>query len=56
MEEEELRGELEEMEEDMKRNKVKGELSEMWAVLDAVGAFMERGRGDGQANEAENKM
>jgi nuclear pore complex protein Nup54 len=36
------------MEEELKRSRVKGKLNEMWALLGAVGAFMERGRGDGQ--------
>lgn len=48
VEEEELRSRLEEMEEELKRGRVKGKLNEMWALLGAVGAFMARGRGDGQ--------
>ena len=53
MDEEELRGKLEEMEEELKRSRVKGKLNEMWALLGAVGAFMERGRGDGQGGQGE---
>lgn len=53
VEEEELRGKLEEMEEELKRSRVKGKLNEMWALLGAVGAFMERGRGDGQGVQGE---
>ena len=53
VEEEELRGKLEEMEEELKRSRVKGKLNEMWALLGAVGAFMERGRGDGQGGQGE---
>jgi len=53
VEEEALRGRLEEMEEELKRGRVKGKLNEMWAVLGAVGAFMERGRGDGQGGQGE---
>lgn len=53
VEEEELRGRLEEMEEELKRGRVKGKLNEMWAVLGAVGAFMERSRGDGQGGQGE---
>ena len=52
VEEEELRGKLEEMEEELKRSRVKGKLNEMWALLGAVGAFMERGR-DGQGGQGE---
>lgn len=51
VEEEELRGKLEEMEEELKRSRVKGKLNELWALLGAVGAFMERGRGDGQGGQ-----
>ena len=53
VEEEELRSKLEEMEEELKRSRVKGKLNEMWALLGAVGAFMERGRGDGQGGQGE---
>lgn len=53
VEEEELRGRLEEMEEELRRGRVKGKLNEMWALLGAVGAFMERGRGDGQGGPGE---
>jgi len=53
VEEEGLRGRLEEMEEELKRGRVKGKLNEMWALLGAVGAFMERGRGDGQGGLGE---
>ena len=46
-----MRGKLEEMEEELKRSRVKGKLNELWALLGAVGAFMERGRGDGQGGQ-----
>jgi nuclear pore complex protein Nup54 len=53
VEEEGLRGRLEEIEEELRRGRVKGKLNEMWALLGAVGAFMERGRGDGQGGPGE---
>jgi nuclear pore complex protein Nup54 len=34
-----------------KRIRVKGKLNDMWALLGAVGAFMERDRGDGQGGQ-----
>ena len=53
MEEETLRSKLEEMEEELKRSRIKGKLNEMWALLSAVGVFKERGRGDGQVGQGE---
>lgn len=53
VEEEELRGKSDEMEEELRRGRVKGKLNEMWALLGAVGAFMERGRGEGQGGPGE---
>ncbi|KAF9011750.1 nucleoporin complex subunit 54-domain-containing protein [Cyathus striatus] len=43
---EELRGKLEEIEDDVKRGRVKGKLNELWALLGAVNASIER-RGSG---------
>lgn len=47
-EEEELRGELEEIEEEVKRGKGRGKIGELWALVGAVNAMRERtGGGDG---------
>ncbi|KAF8241135.1 hypothetical protein L208DRAFT_1229414 [Tricholoma matsutake] len=44
-EEEQLRGKLEEIEEDVKRGRIKGKLNELWALIGAVNAARERGGG-----------
>jgi nuclear pore complex protein Nup54 len=44
-EEEQLRGKLEEIEEDLKRGRIKGKLNELWALIGAVNAARERGGG-----------
>jgi len=41
-EEEQLRGKLEEIEEDVRRGRVKGKLNELWALIGAVNAARER--------------
>jgi nuclear pore complex protein Nup54 len=43
-EEEQLRGKLEEIEEDVRRGRIKGKLNELWALIGAVKAAQERGR------------
>jgi nuclear pore complex protein Nup54 len=44
-EEEELRGKLEEVEEELRRGRTKAKLNELWALLGAVMAGIEKGRG-----------
>jgi nuclear pore complex protein Nup54 len=44
-EEEQLRGKLEEIEEEVKRGRMKGKLNELWALIGAVNAARERGGG-----------
>jgi nuclear pore complex protein Nup54 len=44
-EEEEMRGKLEEIEDELRKGRVKGRLNELWALLGAVNASIERGRG-----------
>ncbi|EDQ98320.1 uncharacterized protein LACBIDRAFT_336068, partial [Laccaria bicolor S238N-H82] len=44
-EEEEMRGKLEEIEDEIRKGRVKGRLNELWALLGAVSASIERGRG-----------
>jgi nuclear pore complex protein Nup54 len=44
-EEEVLRGKLEEIEEEMRRGRVKGRLNELWALIGAVGAGVEKAGG-----------
>lgn len=46
-EEEALRGGLEEMDEEMRRGRVKGRLNELWALIGAVGAGVDRNGGGG---------
>ena len=46
-EEEENRGKLEEIEDELRKGRVKGRLNELWALLGAVHASIERGRGGG---------
>ncbi|KAF9484037.1 hypothetical protein BDN70DRAFT_872935 [Pholiota conissans] len=48
-EEEKLRGILEELEEEMRRERVKSRLNELWALIGAVGASVERSSGGGAA-------
>jgi nuclear pore complex protein Nup54 len=43
--EEEVRGKLEEIEDGLRKGRVKGRLNELWALLGAVNASIERGRG-----------
>ncbi|TFK32260.1 nucleoporin complex subunit 54-domain-containing protein, partial [Crucibulum laeve] len=43
-EEEELRGKLEELEDEIRRGRMKGKLNELWALLGAVNASKERSR------------
>ena len=40
-----MRGKLEELEEEMRRGRVKGRLNELWALIGAVGASAERNAG-----------
>ena len=44
-EEEEMRGKLEEIEDELRKGRVKGSLNELWALLGAVNASIERGDG-----------
>ncbi|RXW20852.1 hypothetical protein EST38_g4994 [Candolleomyces aberdarensis] len=44
-EEEQLRGKLEEIEDELRKGRVKAKLNELWALLGAVNASIERGRG-----------
>ncbi|KAG6855723.1 hypothetical protein H0H87_011615 [Tephrocybe sp. NHM501043] len=44
-EEERLRGQLEEVEEEIRRGRLAGKLNELWALIGAVAAATERGRG-----------
>ncbi|KAF5310355.1 hypothetical protein D9611_012026 [Ephemerocybe angulata] len=46
-EEEALRGRLEEIEDELRRGRVKGKVNELWALVGAVEAGVERGRGGG---------
>ena len=46
-EEEETRGKLEEIEDELRKGRVKGRLNELWVLLGAVNASIERGRGGG---------
>ncbi|KAG6861022.1 hypothetical protein C0995_004875 [Termitomyces sp. Mi166 len=51
-EEEQLRGKLEEIEEELRRGRLGGKLNELWALIGAVGASAEKGRsGDGSGGE-----
>lgn len=51
-EEEQLRGKLEEIEEEVRRGRLLGKLNELWALIGAVGASAEKGRnGDGSGGE-----
>ncbi|KAG6887442.1 hypothetical protein C0992_012256, partial [Termitomyces sp. T32_za158] len=51
-EEEQLRGQLEEIEDEMRRGRLSGKLNELWALIGAVGASAEKGRnGDGSGGE-----
>ena len=45
-----MRGKLEEIEDELRKGRVKGRLNELWALLGAVNASIERGRG-GRAGE-----
>ncbi|KAG6848910.1 hypothetical protein H0H93_012906 [Arthromyces matolae] len=50
-EEEQLRGRLEEIEEELRRGRLAGKLNELWALIGAVGATSEKGRnGDGSTD------
>ena len=40
-----MRGKLEEIEDELRKGRVKGRLNELWALLGAVNASIERGRG-----------
>ena len=42
-----MRGKLEEIEDELRKGRVKGRLNELWALLGAVNASIERGRGGG---------
>jgi nuclear pore complex protein Nup54 len=44
-EEEQLRSKLEEIEDELRKGRVKAKLNELWALLGAVNASIERGRG-----------
>lgn len=44
-EEEQLRGKLEEIEDEVKKGRIKGKLNELWALLGAVSASRERVKG-----------
>lgn len=44
-EEEQLRGKLEEIEDEVKKGRIKGKLNELWALLGAVSASRERTKG-----------
>ena len=46
-EEEEMRGKLEEIEDELRKGRVKGRLNELWALPGAVNASIERGWGSG---------
>jgi len=46
-EEEALRGTLEEIDEDLRRGRIKGRLNELWALIGAIGAGSERPGSDG---------
>lgn len=50
-EEEQLRGQLEEIEDEIRRGRFKGKLNELWALIGAVNAATERGRTGGAAGE-----
>ncbi|KAG6899597.1 hypothetical protein C0993_008829 [Termitomyces sp. T159_Od127] len=51
-EEEQLRGKLEEIEDEVRRGRLLGKLNELWALIGAVGASAEKGRnGDGSGGE-----
>ncbi|KAG5351850.1 hypothetical protein C0989_004740 [Termitomyces sp. Mn162] len=51
-EEEQLRGRLEEIEEELRRGRLAGKMNELWALIGAVGASAEKGRsGDGSGSE-----
>ncbi|PPQ90218.1 hypothetical protein CVT25_001662 [Psilocybe cyanescens] len=49
-EEEVLRGKLEELEEEMRRGRVKGRLNELWALIGAVSASVERSTASGSGS------
>ena len=42
-----MRGKSEEIEDELRKGRVKGRLNELWALLGAVNASIERGRGGG---------
>ena len=42
-----MRGKLEEIEDELRKGRVKGRLNELWALLGAVNASIGRGRGGG---------
>ena len=42
-----MRGKSEEIEDERRKGRVKGRLNELWALLGAVNASIERGRGGG---------
>ena len=46
-EEEEMRGKLEEIKDELRKGRVKGRLNELWALLGAVNALIDRERGGG---------
>jgi nuclear pore complex protein Nup54 len=50
-EEEQLRGKLEEIEEEVRRGRIKGKLNELWALIGAVNAARERGSTSGTNGE-----
>ncbi|KAF8065006.1 nucleoporin complex subunit 54-domain-containing protein [Lyophyllum atratum] len=52
-EEEQLRGQLEEIEEEVRRGRIRGKLNELWALIGAINAASERGRGGGGGGQGE---
>ncbi|KAJ8700611.1 hypothetical protein PTI98_003624 [Pleurotus ostreatus] len=52
-EEEELRGKLEEIEEELKRGRGKGKINELWALVGAINAAKERATGGGSNSSGE---
>ena len=42
-----MRGKLEEIEDELRKGRVEGRVNELWALLGAVDALIERGRGGG---------
>ncbi|RDB17164.1 Nucleoporin nup44 [Hypsizygus marmoreus] len=51
-EEEQLRGQLEEIEDEVRRGRIKGKLNELWALIGAVNAAAERGGAAGGGGSA----